>query len=301
MNGGDAAQSGAIGNDESSYIQTEVSGPGWLNFHWKVSSEDTFDYLRFVDNGDEVAAITGEQDWASHEHSLGVGIHRLEWIYDKDPFTVGGMDSGWVDNVTVVGRKLSISSFDSIQDEGDSGTSTFLYTVTSEGDSSQLASVDYQVSGSGVNAADAADFGGSFPSGTINFATDATQAFISIDVSGDVLLEPDESFTLMLHTPQGAIFDTVTAVQSTILNDETDTDQDDVGDAMDNCPLHPNTTQIDTDGDLLGNACDDDDDNDGEPDATDNCPLDANPGQEYVCPLCFPIKTASDAMALICL
>jgi hypothetical protein len=58
-----------------------------------------------------------------------------------------------------------------------------------------------------------------------------------------------------------------------------DTDNDGVFDSTDNCPLIGNPNQQNTDGDLLGDACDSDDDNDGVADATDNCPLTANPTQ----------------------
>lgn len=301
MNEGDAAQSGAIDDDESSYIQIEASGPGRLTFHWKVSSEDTFDYLRFIDNGSEVAAISGAQDWALFEHTLDAGVHRLQWKYDKDPFAAGGQDAGWVDKVTLVDRKLSILSFDATQVEGDSGTIAYQYTLDSEGASAKAASVDFQTSGSGSNAADALDLGGIFPAGTIDFAPGVTQAIITVYVHGDELLESDETFTLSLHTPQGAFLGAVTTAESTILDDELDTDEDGVEDADDNCPLDKNATQTDSDADLKGNACDEDDDNDGVPDVLDNCPVNANPGQEDVCSLCFPIKTASDEMALICL
>ena len=46
-----------------------------------------------------------------------------------------------------------------------------------------------------------------------------------------------------------------------------DNDQDGVDNAIDNCPSNTNLTQIDTDNDGQGNACDIDDDNDGLPDS----------------------------------
>src|SRR5690606_7054420 len=56
-------------------------------------------------------------------------------------------------------------------------------------------------------------------------------------------------------------------------------DGDGVPNDSDNCIDIQNPDQTDTDGDGLGNACDDDDDNDGIPDVTDNCPLVSNPDQ----------------------
>lgn len=50
----------------------------------------------------------------------------------------------------------------------------------------------------------------------------------------------------------------------------------------DNCPLIPDSDQMDSDGDGIGNPCDDDDDNDGWNDDYDNCPLRSNPGQEDI-------------------
>jgi len=58
-----------------------------------------------------------------------------------------------------------------------------------------------------------------------------------------------------------------------LIDNQTDTDGDGVLDLVDNCPSVPNSSQIDTDQDGLGNACDDDDDGDGTPDSQDSCPL----------------------------
>ncbi|WP_417910357.1 thrombospondin type 3 repeat-containing protein [Candidatus Electronema sp. PJ] len=62
-----------------------------------------------------------------------------------------------------------------------------------------------------------------------------------------------------------------------------DTDGDGIIDENDNCPVTPNQDQADSDGDGIGNACEEkiitDTDGDGVPDESDNCPNVANPDQ----------------------
>jgi hypothetical protein len=56
-----------------------------------------------------------------------------------------------------------------------------------------------------------------------------------------------------------------------------DADGDGVPDDADDCVDVPDPDQVDTDGDGLGDACDEDDDDDDVPDAEDGCPLAPGP------------------------
>jgi syndecan 4 len=64
--------------------------------------------------------------------------------------------------------------------------------------------------------------------------------------------------------------------------DQTDTDNDALGDICDNCPATPNLHQEDTDNSGIGDACNDAIDADGDEweDNIDNCPANPNPFQD---------------------
>ena len=57
---------------------------------------------------------------------------------------------------------------------------------------------------------------------------------------------------------------------------DNDTDGDGYNDDADNCPYKDNPSQANNDGDDSGDVCDDDDDNDGVVDTEDNCQMTAN-------------------------
>ena len=58
-----------------------------------------------------------------------------------------------------------------------------------------------------------------------------------------------------------------------------DPDGDGFGSSVDNCPSVANASQVDNEGDGVGDACDADDDNDNVPDTADNCAMTANADQ----------------------
>lgn len=99
----DAAQSGDIEDDQSSVMETTVTGPATVMFFWRVSSELDCDYLQFHDNGSLVSEISGEEDWSLVTRELAAGEHILKFTYFKDGSVSEGTDAGYVDRFIVEG------------------------------------------------------------------------------------------------------------------------------------------------------------------------------------------------------
>jgi Ca2+-binding RTX toxin-like protein len=116
---------------------------------------------------------------------------------------------------------LAISPANITLAEGDSGNTAFTYTITRTGDLSTAGSVAFAVTGSGGNAANAADFGGSLPSGTVTLPANTSTASITVNVAGDVVAEEDEGFTVTLSNASAGISITTSAASGTITNDDT--------------------------------------------------------------------------------
>lgn len=101
---GKAAASGAITNNQTTWMETTVSGVTNVSFWWKVSSEEDFDYLTFYVNGLEKVAISGTNvDWQLVSFAItNAGTSVLRWTYSKDGSDLfdPGADRGWVDEVS---------------------------------------------------------------------------------------------------------------------------------------------------------------------------------------------------------
>ncbi len=111
--GEDAAQSGAITNNQRSVFSMTSTVASVVEFWWRVSSESGYDYLVFRVDGNDVDAISGNTDWTRISHAVPSGSHELSWSYEKDGSASVGHDCGWVDQLAVteiVGGYLTTSS-----------------------------------------------------------------------------------------------------------------------------------------------------------------------------------------------
>lgn len=99
-----AAASGTIGDSQSTSIQysaTIPSGGANLNFHYRVSSESGYDYLRFYIDGIQQGEWSGTVNWALFTTALTAGSHTLTWTYSKDSSASSGDDKAYLDNIVI--------------------------------------------------------------------------------------------------------------------------------------------------------------------------------------------------------
>ncbi len=76
------------------------------------------------------------------------------------------------------------------------------------------------MAGSGTNPADATDFGGILPSGTVSFAPGETSKTLTITVSGDTQSEGNEAFLVALSGATNSAAIDAAAASGTIIDDE---------------------------------------------------------------------------------
>jgi hypothetical protein len=148
--------------------------------------------------------------------------------------------SAWIEGAPAPSSAVFIAATSASRAEGDTGATSYTFTATRTGDISTSQTATWAVTGSGANAAVAADFvGGVLPSGTVSFAAGETSWTITIDVAADSAVEPDEGFTITLSNPSAGLVLGTNTADGTILNDD----------------VEPGPTQ---DGDVLAGTLDND-------------------------------------------
>jgi hypothetical protein len=99
------ARSGNIDDNQTSTMQTTVTGPGTLTFYWSVSSELYYDYLDFyIDGVQQPGGISGSVPFTQQIWAIGAGSHVLTWKYAKDYSVSDGYDSGFIDRIQMTGN-----------------------------------------------------------------------------------------------------------------------------------------------------------------------------------------------------
>jgi uncharacterized repeat protein (TIGR02543 family) len=90
---GFSAQSGVIGEDAETWMQTVVSGAGTFSFSWKVdcewddSGDATWDHVVVTTNGIEAARMDGTTGWIPMSFEFfDAASHTIRWIFVKDDY-----------------------------------------------------------------------------------------------------------------------------------------------------------------------------------------------------------------------
>lgn len=142
----------------------------------------------------------------------------LRWRHDLSTGS-GNRDEFGLDNVVVDGSALTGAGAVSVGDasiaEGDSGTQLLTFTVTRAG-STEAFSVDYATANGTATAG--SDY--TAVSGTLTFGVGETSKTVTVQVSGDTVVEPNEGLFLNLtNATSGATIADGQAV-GTITNDD---------------------------------------------------------------------------------
>ena len=100
FDGTDSLRSGLIGDNQSSAIALQVTGPGLLSFVWRVSSQDGADYLScFVDEVEKGKISGTAGGWSRRTIYLGRDEHKVCWVYSKNASYSRGDDCGCLDQI----------------------------------------------------------------------------------------------------------------------------------------------------------------------------------------------------------
>ena len=98
-----SARSGNIGHDEFTAISVSVylQNDDVISFYRKVSSEDTYDFLKFFVDEELFDQWSGNEGWGEVSYDIPAGFHTFKWSYVKDGGVASGSDCGWIDNITL--------------------------------------------------------------------------------------------------------------------------------------------------------------------------------------------------------
>ncbi|WP_066373950.1 hypothetical protein [Herbidospora mongoliensis] len=86
-------------NGTSDAVVTLPAGATGVRFKWRVSSEATWDFLRFLVGSNVVFEVSGELGWAQTPIIPVTPGSTITFRYVKDSGSIGGSDTAWIDTV----------------------------------------------------------------------------------------------------------------------------------------------------------------------------------------------------------
>jgi CSLREA domain-containing protein len=226
-----AAYTVGEGDGNASIIVTRSGGTdGDVSVHYATSdvAADSSDYT----------SQSGTFTWAASDASTRTitvpinddSIYEGNEDFNVDLDTPGGgsilgSPNGAVVNIIENDALPSFSIDDVTHNEGDAGTTSYIFTVTKTGATALNAEVDFITQ---IGTATPADNDYVFQSGTLLFfPAGATTQQIIVAVNGDTNVEPNETFTVHLLNPQDATISDADGT-GTITNDDVVTGETDI-------------------------------------------------------------------------
>jgi len=96
-----SAKSGNIGNNATTTLSLtlNVLSAGSISFYQRVSTEPTYDLLRFDIDGVQQGVWSGALYWAKQNYAVAAGSRTFRWTYTKDGSALGGNDCAWLDHI----------------------------------------------------------------------------------------------------------------------------------------------------------------------------------------------------------
>ena len=191
-----------------------VSGSSTLQgvtFTGALANADQGALVAVASGGATVLVTTSQEGGSIPFDQRGTGFVRAVGLVDIGAFELQ--------------KSVSITADLASANEGTgAGTTDFTFTVTRSGGTIGPVTVDYAVTGNGGDPADAADFGGTMPSGQVTIADGIASTSVTVTVSKDAVREGDEGFQVTLSNPDNGYVVSGTPAATTITNDDFEAD-----------------------------------------------------------------------------
>jgi len=94
-------ESGSISDNQDTWLSItyDVSSDDTISFYAMVSSEGSYDYLKFYIDGSAVVSLSGSESWQRYAVPVSEGTHTFKWEYSKDGSVASGDDLARIDYI----------------------------------------------------------------------------------------------------------------------------------------------------------------------------------------------------------